>query len=562
MKKILVSALISLFAAVGIATEFNVRNFGAAGDGKTDDLEAFRKAAGALRKAEPGSTLTIPKGRYRLSRALALDHLPPGSVIIGETGTELWFDDLLRGGIEIAETRKLTLKNLQIGFSPVSCLSGKVTARPDRKSLVVAIPGLDRFGQPELRTMLHIFTPEGKMDHRFHRTDVCKVEPAGEGLFRITFDHPINDDAVAGQTAVLFLRGGRPAVNNNRSSDGIYENLHVVNGGDLAFGLRYCDGMTFRNCRIGSLDPAARPISTGADGIHSKHARRGPVIENCDFSGMSDDDVNLSTTFQNVASTDGNTALLVGDNRDYRPGDRVALYDPETSSTTQHLTVAAAEPAKWRNRDAVKVTFDQPLNAAETLDSLKLENPYALLFGHKGKLPALVFNRETVHAGTVIRNNRFGNNRARGLLLRTPDTLIEGNTFYNLRGPAILMASEGMWMECGRIENVTIRDNRFEEISRSPVLFSTISYRSRREPGERWNRNLTVTGNTFTGCGAPAVEGGDTFGLFGNLILLENVSGAVVSGNTFGPRSPLAPKRDAVLVSNSENVNVSNNREQ
>ena len=161
---------------------------------------------------------------------------------------------------------------------------------------------------------------------------------------------------------------------------------------------------------------------------------------------MSDDDVNLSTTFQNVASTDGNTALLVGDNRDYRPGDRVALYDPETSSTTQHLTIAAAEPAKWRNRDAVKVTFDQPLNAAETLDSLKLEKPYALLFGHKGKLPALVFNRETVHAGTVIRNNRFGNNRARGLLLRTPDTLIEGNTFYNLRGPAILMASEGMWM--------------------------------------------------------------------------------------------------------------------
>ena len=124
------------------------------------------------------------------------------------------------------------------------------------------------------------------------------------------------------------------------------------------------------------------------------------------------------------------------------------------------------------------------------------------------------------------------------------------------------MASEGMWMECGRIENVTIRDNRFEEISRSPVLFSTISYRSRREPGERWNRNLTITGNTFTGCGAPAVEGGDTFGLFGNLILLENVSGAVVSGNTFGPRSPLAPKRDAVLVSNSENVNVSNNPEQ
>ena len=139
MKKILVSALISLFAAAGIATEFNVRNFGAAGDGKTDDLEAFRKAAGALRKAEPGSTLTIPKGRYRLSRALALDHLPPGSVIIGETGTELWFDDLLRGGIEIAETRKLTLKNLQIGFSPVSCLSGKVTARPDRKSLVVDV---------------------------------------------------------------------------------------------------------------------------------------------------------------------------------------------------------------------------------------------------------------------------------------------------------------------------------------------------------------------------------------------------------------------------------------
>lgn len=563
MRKILITALtVAAAFAVASGAEFNVRNFGAAGDGKQDDFEAFRKAVGALRKAESGSVLRIPKGRYRLSRTLALDHLPERAVIRGETGSELWFDDLQRGGLEIAANRGMVLKDLQIGFSPVTCLAGKVIARPERRSLVVAIPGLDKFGVPGMRRMLQIFTPGGKMDHRFHRTDVRGVEPAGEGSFRITFDHPIEDDAVVGQTAVIFLRGGRPAVNTNRSSDGVYENIHVVNGGDLAFGLRYCDGMTFRNCRIGSLDPAAHPISTGADGIHSKHARRGPLIEKCDFSGMSDDDVNLSTTFQNVASADGVTALLVGDNRDYRPGDRVAMFDPETSSSTRHLKVVTAESAKWRGFDAVKVTFDSPLNPGETLDSLKLEKPYSLLFGHKGKLPALVYNLETVHSGTVIRNNRFGNNRARGLLLRTPDTVIENNLFYNLRGPAILMASEGMWMECGRIENVTIRNNRFEEISRSPILFSTISYRSRREPGERWNRNLTVTGNTFTLCGAPAIEGGDTFGLCGNLILLENVSGANVSGNVFGARSPLAPKCEAVMVNNSEAVTVSNNKEE
>lgn len=560
MKRLLGILFLSV-ALTGISAELNIRDFGAAGDGKRDDSSAFLRAVDALRKAEKGSRLFIPAGRYRLSRPVTLNRLPPEITIAGEAGSELWFDEPRRDALVISGTRQLTLKNLQIGFLVETCRTGRVVARPDRKSLVVAIPALDRFGRPGMRTMLHIFTPEGRMDHRFHRTDVRTVEPAGEEQFRITFDHPIDDDAVIGETAVVFLRGGRPAVNNNRSVDGVYENLHIVNGGDLAFGLRYCDGMIFRNCRIGSLDPAKHPISTGADGIHSKHGRRGPLIENCDFSGMSDDSVNCSTTFQNVASVEGNCAVLVGDNLDYRPGDRISLFDPEKSVSCARRIVTAARPVKWRGRDAVHVTFNQPLPVAETLETMKRDTPFTLLFGHRGKLPALVFNMETVHAGTIIRNNRFGNHRARGLLLRTPDTVIENNHFYNLRGPAILMASEGMWLECGRAENVTIRQNHFEAVSRSPVMFSTISYRSRRETGERWNCNLFITGNRFTGCGAPAIEGGETFGICGNLILLENVSGAVITGNQFGPCSPLAPAQAPVLVNNSESVTISNNKE-
>ncbi len=556
----LLFAILSVSALLPLAAlELNIRQFGARGDGTADDTAAFQQALNDL-AAKPGATLIIPDGKYLISNKLTAQNLV-NVTIAGGNDTQIERASLKYDIIAFADCRNITVKNLVFRSLETTCVNGEVIALTGRKTMTVKAENLEDFAIDGTKTMMQIYTADKMQDHRFHRTTVTEVKKTGARLYDITIDYPYEDKAVEGQKVAFFIRGGRPVMTMARCDDSTFDNVRVINGGDLAWGLRFCNNMTFRNCTIGREKDSPLYVSTGADGIHSKHARRGHLIESCDFSQLSDDNLNFSTTFQNIAKVEGNTATIVGDAMAYQAGDRVALFDPETLSVTQDLKVVKASPAKWGKFEAQIIELDAAPTVKNTLESMGRTEPFRLLFGHKGELPGLIFNREFCHKGSVIRNNRFGNNRARGILLRTSDTLIENNIFYNLRGPAILMASEGMWLECGNIDNVTIKNNTFDRVSRSPILFSSIHYSSKRLPGEMSNRNLTITGNTFTNCGSPAIEGGDTFGLFGNLILLENVSGATVSGNIFKPNSPLAPAAEKVIVNYSQNVTVKDNQE-
>ena len=89
MKKSLLLMLLAAFAVT--AGELpSVKDFGAKGDGKTDDTEALQKAADSVAKkvSRYGSgTLYFPKGRYRISKRITLSkiHLKGDSAVISQS---------------------------------------------------------------------------------------------------------------------------------------------------------------------------------------------------------------------------------------------------------------------------------------------------------------------------------------------------------------------------------------------------------------------------------------------------------------------------------------------
>ncbi|MBV9081935.1 MAG: hypothetical protein JOZ62_04610, partial [Acidobacteriaceae bacterium] len=67
MKRLLLATLSLLTVSCSRAPTFNVKDFGAKGDGVSDDYDAMQAAATALCKS-PGATLVFPKGVYRINR--------------------------------------------------------------------------------------------------------------------------------------------------------------------------------------------------------------------------------------------------------------------------------------------------------------------------------------------------------------------------------------------------------------------------------------------------------------------------------------------------------------
>lgn len=68
----LLAGLCLLFSVlVACATDVNVRDFGALGDGKTDDTAAFQQALDAAGK-EPGTIVEVPRGNYRIATHLTI----------------------------------------------------------------------------------------------------------------------------------------------------------------------------------------------------------------------------------------------------------------------------------------------------------------------------------------------------------------------------------------------------------------------------------------------------------------------------------------------------------
>ena len=62
-----------------LKADVSVKEFGAVGDGKTDDTQAFKKAI----EQSPGKTLLVPAGRYRITDFLYIRH--SGTSLLGES---------------------------------------------------------------------------------------------------------------------------------------------------------------------------------------------------------------------------------------------------------------------------------------------------------------------------------------------------------------------------------------------------------------------------------------------------------------------------------------------
>ena len=389
-----------------------------------------------------------------------------GAKILGRVKTRL---------VELQSCTNVTIRNLTLDYTPLTFTQGiieKVDA--DKNWDVRIIPGYPCPTDAELRAVtwpVQVYAKEDlelKNPNRYR--DGIRIVRTGDDAYRVTGG--VDRQGDAGDICVWSLtdnRTGLPEVVRSEWCRGCrYENITAYATPDgCIFAENYSHGATYRKGRLVRCpvweDSALRALKRVRSGNHDAlNARFGDTvtIDGCEFAYHCDDSVNISGYYSVVTKCDGNRIRVIpafGRGGLFEPGDTIQIltFEGQVPPDAKVLAVeAASDPTDEERRRILATNLREPLvNAVKKALVLTLDRAVDFSFG------TVVISNERMGNGFTIRNCRFGSTRARAMLIKASNGLIENNTVERSNYDAISIYPEYYWLEGGCSRNVTIRGN-------------------------------------------------------------------------------------------------------
>ena len=292
-------------------------------------------------------------------------------------------------------------------------------------------------------------------------------------------------------------------------------------------------------------DDPRRVITCTADHFHIGQSRGFIKLENCEFSLGADDIMNMhdSTAFARRTGRRTVRALHSWVMATARKGDRIELRNGDYSPTGFFGTLVEAKRVP-ESRSDYDVTFAEDV-PEETKDGF------------------ILFNWAFDTRNVIVRNCRFHDNRARGLLILARDVTVENNVFRHHEMGAIKIETGytyNLWSEGYGVSNVVIRGNLFDTVNpsgsyaahRERSIYTGIYLRT--DPSQDTTdypiiRGILIENNRFR----------DNTGV---AAYLSSVSNVVVRGNVMEdptPRRRELPYRSQFFLTNARDVRIVDN---
>lgn len=196
------------------------------------------------------------------------------------------------------------------------------------------------------------------------------------------------------------------------------------------------------HCVIGLKPGSNRKIATTTDGLIIGSSKGYCIFENCDFSYLGDDAINIHDTIGLVETRLSDTSVMAFHSPVFRDGDICELKANDFSPANILLKVKSHNVKDGKH-------------ILEFYDALPEDISRNLI----------IVNRRFDSANYIIRNNYFHESRSR-VVIQSSNGLVENNRFYKMPGPNIYIMLEilkGLWYEGTGAENITIRGNTFEQ---------------------------------------------------------------------------------------------------
>ncbi|MBC2604381.1 right-handed parallel beta-helix repeat-containing protein [Puniceicoccus vermicola] len=293
--------------------------------------------------------------------------------------------------------------------------------------------------------------------------------------------------------------------------------------------------------------------------------RQGPEVRGCRFEKMDDDGGNIGSTNLRVLSHPSHNTILMDlkNNHLVEVGDRFQITDGATGVVTQTTRVSSARIVKWRDRYALEVTMDDPLEISHTVDSLSASSDYGPPVKSKGavtesSVPDLALDLDTICEGLVIEDCHIIDSRVRGFRLYTKGAKILNNHFENLAKPGITLGQSLSWFEGPSAVDILIEGNTFSRVRSTNIYIGDFSV-AIGPLSVVDNHNIRITGNRFQDYGGPFADGPKYLeALLSTAIIVRNASDVLIENNEFFP-SDMAPSLDPVIVDSSSTSSITLN---
>lgn len=482
------------FIKQGIET-INVKDFGAKGDGISNDREAISKALTKAKQMGNGVKVLFPEGTYSIQvdeKAQVSGHLELigiKDIVLEGQGDALLIFKNYRTGLWLEDCHNVKVKNLSVDYDPLPFTQGVIT-NVDRENDRVEIRIQEGFPLPNTDKFIKAGFLRGTMNHpetgQLYQKGDWRVKELVEldtnkFSFGLLSNYGFERKGLAkemkeGHIFVMHARGtpgGGPAIFLNGSSYVTFHQVNVWASPIHVAILFYSDALKFIDCKAMPKPGTQRLTCANADGFHCRSNRKGPYIKNCTLFRINDDDTNIFGKMFSLAKVKSPTEIIINSGADriengkastpiYKKGELIGLVNPNQGFTIDaYARVKDISYDEWHGRNFLTIILDRPVENLVSRDSLG-KGPFGSREYVKGKhrnIEHFVANLNTIGTGFVIKDNSFGDHRASSVKIQSTNGLIEGNNISHVKNYGFYFCALMNWLELYPPRNIMIRNN-------------------------------------------------------------------------------------------------------
>ena len=495
----------------------------------------------------PGAVVFLPAGRYRTATGAvkslvvqSADHL----TVEGTAGTTIVSSDLDSAVFSIHDSKSVTVRRLSIDHDPLGYTQGTIT-RVDVAHMTcdVAIdPGYPAPTDPQIKGgALHpfVFPKQGYYQLDRYWPQPTQMEKTGDHTWHWTLTGPPNIDNWVGKRFIIEGNCRSHAFEISNLTDGTFEDIHYWGGGaNAGFYIGGLDGDDDVPALRDRRPPGSGRLYSCGGGGQISGQRGKLVFDDCDFSKIDDDGIDILATWTRIIAQKDARTLIVQQRQDnYLAGDHVEIWD----WLHKKARSAAIITASTRNPDG---TFTLGLDRDVVTERVGAGVGQA--FGIAAMTDGLdrLIDVSNVGQETLIRNCKFQVFRAKCLNLKAANCTVEGCAFRDSFQPAISAAPEWYFEEGPPIRNLVVRDCTFVDCNHFNIDIgaapSTGVPGAKPDPNEATENishdstNILIEDNSFTGYGTvPSVFGWSW--PVGGAIHVTNAAHVMIRAQQFRP---------------------------